>query len=292
MDYTLENAYLKVTVTSDGAQVKSVIRKSDSVEHMWNADPEVWGKHAPVMFPYTGRLKDGILEIKGKQYTGKCHGFASVYQHSLVYHNKETLVLQLTENEETLKIWPFRFRLLSAFTLEADTLRHTLTVENRDEESFTFGIGFHPGFAIPFDEKHTATDYELRFSNMESPICLGFSSRGLANGTCYYLGKNIQTIAVDDQLFANDSHCMLNISSKTLGLYEKDSGRAVVCKIENFPYVLIWSKPGMPKFVCIEPWHSLPSSEDGSYAWEDKPAAAKLAPGESWSTTMETSFVR
>ena len=34
MDYTLENEYLKVTVTTFGAQVKSVIRKCDGVEHM------------------------------------------------------------------------------------------------------------------------------------------------------------------------------------------------------------------------------------------------------------------
>ena len=34
MDYTLENEYLKVTITTSGAQVKSVIRKCDGVEHM------------------------------------------------------------------------------------------------------------------------------------------------------------------------------------------------------------------------------------------------------------------
>lgn len=292
MEYTLENAYLKVTITTNGAQIKSVIRKSDGVEHIWRADPAVWGYHTPVMFPYTGRLKDGILEVKGKQYTGEIHGFARNAQHSMVYHNKQTLVLQLTQNEKTLKTWPFRFRLLSAFTLDADTLHHTLTVENQDEESFTFGIGFHPGFAVPFDAHHKATDYELRFADMESPICMGFSNLGLSNNTSYYLGKNIRSIALDEQLFANDSHCMINLSSKTLGLYEKDSGRGVVCNIENFPYVLIWSKPGMPQFVCIEPWHSLPSEADGSYAWEEKPAAAELAPGQTWSTTMKISFVR
>ena len=33
MEYTIENEYLKVTVTTRGAQVKSVIRKCDNVEH-------------------------------------------------------------------------------------------------------------------------------------------------------------------------------------------------------------------------------------------------------------------
>ena len=37
MDYTIENEYLKVTVTTFGAQLKSVVRKCDGVEHMWQA---------------------------------------------------------------------------------------------------------------------------------------------------------------------------------------------------------------------------------------------------------------
>ena len=71
MDYTIENRYLKVTVTTDGAQLKSVIRKCDGVEHMWNADPTGWGYHAPILFPHTGRLAGGEFEAKGKTYTIK-----------------------------------------------------------------------------------------------------------------------------------------------------------------------------------------------------------------------------
>ena len=54
MEYTLENEYLKLTVSSKGAEVVSVVRKCDGVEHMWQADPEVWGFHAPVLFPECG----------------------------------------------------------------------------------------------------------------------------------------------------------------------------------------------------------------------------------------------
>ena len=59
MEYIIENELIKVTVTTWGAQVKSVIHKADGVEHMWQADPAVWGYHAPILFPWTGRLKDG-----------------------------------------------------------------------------------------------------------------------------------------------------------------------------------------------------------------------------------------
>ena len=45
-------------------------------------------------------------------------------------------------------------------------------------------------------------------------------------------------------------------------------------------------------FLCIEPWHSLPGEENGPLEWEQRPCAASLKQGESWSTTMSTTFVR
>lgn len=291
MEYTVENAVLKVTVTTDGAQLKSVIRKRDGTEHIWQADPAVWGYHAPILFPYAGRLKDKILHAKGKDYDGsRQHGFARNMEHTLVHCGENTIVMELTDSPETLALWPYRFRLVSTFTLDGDTVHHTLAVENRDEADMPFGIGYHPGFAIPFDDKHTFRDYELRFDNVESPICLA-TDGGLISANHYYLGKNLNCIEVDEHLFDNDSHCMTGLSSKTLGLYEKDTGRGVVCSIGSFPYVLIWSKPGEPQFICIEPWNSLPSPVDGGTDWEEKPAAAILSPGESWNTTLSMAFV-
>ena len=165
-------------------------------------------------------------------------------------------------------------------------------MENLDTDKLPFGIGYHPAFTVPFDDKHAATDYELRFSDVESPICINNLPLGLMHGDLYHLPANIQSLPVDEALFANDSHCMVNLRSTTLGLYEKGTGRGVVCNIAELPYTLLGSKPGMPKFVCIEPWHSLPSPENGSIKWEEKPAAAILNPGEAGSCTLSTSFVR
>ena len=292
MDYIIENEYLKVTVTTKGAQVKSVIRKCDGAEHTWQADPAVWGWHGPILFPYAGRLSQGKLEAKGKVYDGAPHGFARKMEHDFVAQTEDTIVLELGSSDETLALFPYEFRLVSTFTLEGDTLHHTLTVEDLDEEPLSFGIGFHPAFALPFDEKHTYQDYELRFSQMESPLCLSTQPTGLIQPEHYSLGSNLTAIPIDEELFANDSHCMIGLQSETLGLYETGTGRGVVCHISGFPYVLLWSMPGKPHFVCIEPWMSLPSFEGSSIKWEEKPAAAILSPGESWSTTLSMSFVR
>ncbi len=292
MEYVLENEFLRVTVLSKGAQIKSVVRKSDGVEHMWNGNPEVWGYHSPVMFPYTGKVTDGRLEIRGQVVENvPQHGFHRTMDHAFVSQTEDAVTLAISDNEGTHKIFPYHFRFLTTVRLEGETVSHILTVENTDHEPFTFGIGYHPAYMIPFDSAHTPEDYEFRFSHMESPICLD-APTGLLNGKYYSLGTNIRSIPVTEGMFDINSHCMVNLRSRTLGIYEKGSNRAVVCDIEQFPYCLIWSKPGMPPFLCIEPWHSVPSNEKGSYAWEEKAAAACIAPGETWSTAMRTSFVR
>jgi aldose 1-epimerase len=293
MDYILENEYLKITITTWGAQLKSVVRKCDGVEHMWQADKSHWGYHAPILFPFCGKVKDGMIEARGQHFENlPQHGFARIGDHNLLQHTENTVVLELRDSEATMAMWPYAFRLVTTYTLDRDTVHHTLTVLNADDEPISFGIGYHPGFAIPFDENHAATDYEFRFDTPQSPLCLNCMPTGLYQGNSYYLGYNTDTIPIDENLFSNDSHCMVGLSAKTLGVYEKGSGRGVVCDISSFPYTLIWSKPGMPRFVCIEPWHSIPSSQDGDHKWEHKAAAATIAPGESWSTTLSMTFQR
>ena len=293
MEYILENEYLKVTVTTWGAQLKSVVRKCDGVEHMWQADKSHWGYHAPILFPYCGKVKDGMIEARGQHFENlPQHGFARIGEHTLLQHTANTVVLELRESETTYAMWPYAFRLITTYRLEGATVHHTLTVVNTDDEPMSFGIGYHPGFAIPFDSQHTFRDYEFRFDTPQSPLCLSCAPTGLYQGHSYYLAYNTDTIPLHADLFSDDSHCMVGLSAQTLGIYEKDTGRGVVCNISNFPYTLIWSKPGEPRFVCIEPWHSIPSAENSDHKWEHKPAAATIAPGEHWETTLSMTFQR
>ena len=106
MEYIIENEYLKVTVTTWGAQVKSVIRKCDGVEHIWQADKSVWGYHAPILFPHAGKVVDGIIEAKGGVYESGQHGFARASEHQFVEQSADTIVLELCANEETLAKFP------------------------------------------------------------------------------------------------------------------------------------------------------------------------------------------
>ena len=293
MQYTIENDTLRLTVDSHGAEAVSVIHKPTGAEMLWCADKALWGRHAPILFPYTGKLTGGKMIAKGQEYAGGQHGFARDVEHTLARQTDDTLEFVLRADAQTLPRWPYDFVLRSTFVLDGSTVHHTLCVENPSEAQLRFGIGYHPAFAIPFDDRHTTEDYEIRFDGIESPLCVSALPNGLLNGQSYYLARNTDAIPLTDTLFDHDSHCMVNLRSAHVALVEKDTGRSVCCNVEGYPYVLIWSQASKPlRFVCIEPWHSLPGEEDGPLAWDERPCAASLSRGESWSTTLSTTFTR
>ena len=84
MQYSVENELLRLTVDTHGAEAVSVIHKPTGAELLWQADPAVWGRHAPILFPYTGKLTGGNMIAKGMEYAGSQHGFARDVEHTLV----------------------------------------------------------------------------------------------------------------------------------------------------------------------------------------------------------------
>lgn len=293
MEFTLENEILTVTVTTSGAQMKSVLRKCDGVEHIWQADPAVWGQHAPILFPYAGRLPEGKMTAKGRLFEGlAAHGFAREMEHALVSHSRDTLILELTDRPETLAKWPLP--VPAPVHLPPGGPYPPPHPHRGEPGRGTHGLRhrFSPRLrpALRQKSRRIGLCAAIRFSGI-APVP-GDPAPRASQREMLLSGQKYPGNSLDDRLFANDSHCMVGLSSKYLSLTEKGTGRSVRCKIEKFPYVLIWSMPGEPKFVCIEPWESLPSQEGGSIEWNEKPAAAILTPGESRSTTLSTSFLR
>ena len=241
MQATIQNEFLSLTVDTHGAEAVS-LKNAAGEELLWQADPAVWKRHAPILFPWTGKLKDGSFTHGGKTYKGGQHGFARDVEHTLLKAGGDTIQLELRPDEAMkAEKFPFDFVLTSTFRLDGKTLHHTLTVSNPGAEELRFGIGYHPAFQVPFDDSHTVEDYEFRFDQPESPVILDASGGGLLTGKCYYQWKNQQAIQLTNDLFDNDSFCMAGLRTRTLGIYEKDTGRSIVCDVAGFPYTLIWS---------------------------------------------------
>ena len=75
MQATIQNEFLSLTVDTHGAEAVS-LKNAAGEELLWQADPAVWKRHAPILFPWTGKLKDGSFTHGGKAYKGGQHGFA------------------------------------------------------------------------------------------------------------------------------------------------------------------------------------------------------------------------
>ena len=293
MEYILKNQDLILTVASKGAEITSLKQADTGRQIIWRADPAVWNRHAPLLFPWAGNLRDKQFTWNGSVYSGGQHGFARDLEFALVEQTPDMLHLVLRSDEETLQRFPFAFALHCIYRLQGRTLTQTVQVENPGQQELRFGLGFHPGFVCPFDGSHSVGDYRLEFDTPQSPVVIQTHElTGLVTGKQWPLCQEPSAvIAVQEGMFDRDSICLSQLNAKTLSIVEQGSGRRVTVGIQGMPYVLLWSAPNHPlEYLCIEPWHSLPDREDASGNWAEKPCAAALQPGQSWQTVLPMTF--
>src|ERR1700744_4160488 len=97
----IENDFLKVSIDAKGAQLSSVIDKSDGRELMWQADPAVWPWHAPNLFPIVCAVVNDELLVDGKAYTMKRHGIARNSEFIILSNSELQAVFSLPNSEHT-----------------------------------------------------------------------------------------------------------------------------------------------------------------------------------------------
>ena len=54
---TLQNdVLLAVEINELGAQLHSIKRRDNGLEYLWQGDARSWGRQAPILFPFVGRV--------------------------------------------------------------------------------------------------------------------------------------------------------------------------------------------------------------------------------------------
>ena len=64
----LENERFRVEINEFGAELTRFTSKKDGTEYVWKGDPAAWKRHAPILFPIVGRLKDKTYTVDGRPY--------------------------------------------------------------------------------------------------------------------------------------------------------------------------------------------------------------------------------
>ncbi|RMG69393.1 MAG: aldose 1-epimerase family protein [Bacteroidetes bacterium] len=273
--YQLSAADFHLRVDPIGAELTSL--RYRGVEYLWQADPAVWGRHAPVLFPIVGRLKDDRYQHQGQWYEMKQHGFARNQTFALLSQSADALAFRLTDNDDTRAQYPFSFVLDISYTVSGSSLTVGYRVHNPGPEPMPFSIGAHPGFRLPLEPDTQIEGYAIVFDQRETAET-HLIEDGLFDGRTAPCLEESDRIPWRTDLFDADALVFHHLRSREVALVSPSGQARVTVTLEGFPYLGIWAKPGAP-YVCLEPWQGLADYTSASGDLRDKAGIMLLTPG-------------
>lgn len=271
----IENDHLVVRINEKGAELQSV--KLNSLEYLWQADPNYWGKHAPILFPIIGELKDGKYIFENKEYHLSRHGFARDNTFEAQQVSPGSAIFTLHSNADTLAVYPFRFILQVEYEIKEHTLYCSYIVKNIDEGEMYFSVGGHPAFGVPLNDDLNYEDYILEF-NKDTSLKRFLLDNGLTNGKTEIVSLDDKKLHLKPSLFYDDAIVLKHINSDQIKLYSDKGRNGLVFRFERFPYFGIWAAKDAP-FVCLEPWCGIADNIHHDYQLKNKEGINQLAGG-------------
>jgi galactose mutarotase-like enzyme len=246
-------------------------------ELLWSRDAEVWDQTAPLLFPVVGWTRDARVRVGGRSYPLGLHGFARRKPFVLVARSEASAHFALEQDDDSLALYPFAFRLEARFVLRPGELEITMAVTNRDPRPLPYAVGLHPGFSWPLDG--SAAPHAIRFEAEERAEVPVIAPGGLFSARRRPVPFDGARLPLSAELMAEEALCFLDAASRRL-VYDNGAGSRLCVTLENFPHIALWSRPPAP-FLCIEAWTGHGDPEDFGGDLYEKPSMRILSPGES-----------
>ncbi|EHF2868945.1 aldose 1-epimerase family protein [Listeria monocytogenes] len=274
----LENEVLLVEMKTTGAELTRIFHKDTGLEYLWNADSKFWGRHSPVLFPTVGRLVDDTYLVDGKQYHLGQHGFARDRAFQVIEQTENTVRFELDADEDSLSIYPYKFKLSIIYTIEKNTVAVSYEVENTDNKRIYFSIGAHPAFHLPLTDGTTFEDYYLDFGTEENLETLCLEGPYRSGEIKKIIDEPARYLPLSYDLFKNDALIFEALKQKEMTIKSDKTPHFVKVSFPEFPFVGVWTaKPGTP-FLCIEPWYGIADGAGESVELRDKAGIEHLEP--------------
>jgi len=269
-----------------GAELTSI--QYEGKEMLFQADKTYWNRHAPILFPIVGKLKDGKTQIEENEYEMSQHGFARDMEFEEIEKKSNKHQYILKSNQETLKRFPYQFELQVIYEVTENTLNVTYQVKNTDNKTIYFGLGGHPAFNCDYSNG----EYEIAFAEKEDKIEFLKLKDGLIDTE---EAENIITvdnrIKLKEDTFDNDAVIMKNINSNKVILQNNKTNEQILeFDFTGFLYLAIWSKKGAP-FVCIEPWQNTADKIDSNGIFKEKENIIELKQQDTFSCKYRITFL-
>ena len=279
-------------ISSTGAEMLS-FKGNDGREVIWQADPSVWGKHAPILFPVCGRAKDDQVTIAGVTYPMERHGFSRTAEFQVAKYGDDFVDLVLTPTDASKPQYPFDFSFHVIYTLRENAFRTDFVIENKSDQMMPFCVGGHPGFIVPMEADTEYTDYHFVFPEKEAGRSLLVNSSGMIYGQEVVPFENGNTLPLHHHWFdTRDTLIFPELNSSYVDLLHKNSAKGLRFSYHKMEVLAIWSMPNKhSNYVCIEPWHGLPGTLEETGSFEDKAYATLLQPGMSYQCSYDVELI-
>ena len=285
----LENDVLKLEVDNIGAELLSIKSAHDKYEYLWQGDPLYLGMRAPVLFPVIGGLEGGKYRIGDNVFEMCTHGFARNMEFDMINSGENILEYNFGSNAETLKLYPYEFRLQITYILIKNMLTVMYTIKNTDNRAIWFSIGAHPAFNCPLNGDSEIEDYYVEFEKYEYSDRL-FVHDSMLTGKKELFLNNEKSIGLTDTLFDQKALVFQGLQSESATLRCRKSKKAVTVLFQGFPYLAFWSAKGGAPLLCIEPWHGIPSSRGENLDFREKRGVIKLEEGKLFNCEFKMIF--
>ncbi|MBR1669589.1 MAG: aldose 1-epimerase family protein [Butyrivibrio sp.] len=282
MEY-IENDRLKIAVSSHGAELSSIYDKTNDREMLWQADPNYWDRHAPVLFPFVGNCNRGVYRYKGKEYSMTPHGFARDKEFELLEKTKTSVSFVLRDDDDTKKIYPFDFELVITHVLTDNKISVIWDIKNPSRsEDLYYSIGGHPAFSCPLGDNESRNDYKVKFEKNDLEYVLILQeTREVDYQNPNKLSLTDGYLQITDDLFQKDALIFDNSQVKEISLCTPDGKEYVTMHCEGFPSFGLWSKPSKDaRYVCLEPWIGRCDNKGFEGELPEKYCVQHLAPNE------------
>ena len=281
---TLSNDKITLQIADKGAELVSIV--ANETEYLWQADPQFWARHSPVLFPIVGRLWDNKYRNDGVWYEMKQHGFARDSEFQPVYEEENALIYALESNEETRKQYPFPFVLQIGYRLKENRIEVMWTVENTGNKEMHFQIGAHPAFYYrkfdPATDERGFLDFGTEIKTLEY---LSPTEKGCVSGKHRTLHLKDGLMELTRRTFDCDTYMFDNHQVRKITLKDKELRPYISLEFSS-PLVAIWSpsavNPKVP-FVCIEPWYGRCDQVGYRGEFKDREWMQHLSPGKNFS---------
>lgn len=280
MLYTLENEVLRITVRERGAELRSITEKADGTEYLWNGDPSWWKYSSPVLFPIVGKLANGRYRVDGKEYELPAHGLGRISDFSLVRQNQSSIVFALESSEESLKQYPYKFRLEISYALVGYMVRVCWRLVNPDAVTMHFSIGAHPALRCPIMPGESLEDCYLEFSAAEA------AEKTAVTPECLLSHRRVPVLKgtkqeLSDTFFKDGVLVFDELRSDTVTIRSHRSSKSLAVSAPGFPQWGLWApERGGAPFICIEPWFGHADFADFRGDFAEKAGNRHLKPGD------------